>query len=88
MTLNIKLNFLWDDGVPEVGQCLLNIPESISALEVAETLQKEHKFLCEEDDEDRYGFCGRTPDTLLDYVCEKNNWDYSRFSFDIDLDFQ
>ena len=37
--------------------------------------------------EDLYETVGRTPVTLLDYMCEKYGWKWEDFEFDIDLNF-
>lgn len=84
-TLNIRLRFLFDDGMVGVGQYRLTIPETTSDAEVFEILQKEHDFLCSSDERERYKLCGKTPDTLLECVREKYKWEYNRFHYDIDM---
>ena len=42
----------------------------------------------EEDDEDVYGKTGRTPETLLNYICDKYyGWSWCDFQYDLDVNF-
>ena len=36
-------------------------------------------------DEDIYGKCERTPETLISYVCNKHGWKYESVNYDIEL---
>ena len=85
-TLNLRTNFFWDNG-DDILEFKLTVPSNISEIEVADILKKEHEYLDMEDNEDIYEINGRSPVTLLDYVCEKYGWSWSDFEFDIDLDF-
>ncbi len=40
-----------------------------------------------EDSEDLYGTMGRTPTTLLNYLCNRNGWRWQELPFDIDMNF-
>ena len=83
-TINLRINFFWDDG-DDMQEFALTIPSNVCEIEVVDILEKEHDYLCTEDEEDIYGVQGRNPETLLDYVCEKYGWSYKTFEFDIDI---
>lgn len=84
-TLSVRINFLWDDN-NDIKEFKLTVPSNVSTSEVIDVLEKEHKYLDTEDTEEIYGFQGRTPGTLLDYVCEKYGWSWDDYMFDIDID--
>ena len=65
-TLNLRINFFWDDG-DDMETFELTVPSNVSNAEILDVLKKEHEYLCEEDEEDVYGKTGRTPETLLNY---------------------
>ena len=69
-TLNLRINFFWDDG-DDMETFELTVPSNVSNEEILDVLKKEHEYLCEEDEEDVYGKTGRTPATLLNYICDK-----------------
>lgn len=83
---NLRINFFWDDG-DDMKEFALTVPDNVNTEEIKEALIKEHKYLDLEDETDLYGTSGRDPETLLDYVCEKYEWNWEEFSFDIDLNF-
>ena len=85
-TLNLRINFFWDDG-DDIWEFKLTVPSNVSEIEVTDILKKEHEYLDMEDEEDIYGINGRDPITLLDYICEKYGWSWSDFEFNIDLNF-
>ena len=82
-----RLNFFWDD-CDDIKQCIVIVPDNVTDDEVAKALLDGHEFLCHEDEEDIYGTSGRTPGTLLDYVCEKHGWSWDELEFDIDFNFE
>lgn len=85
--VNIKLNFMWDDCV-DSDTFTVTVPENVDKNDIMQAMEKEHEYLCrDEDGNDTYGTCGRTPGTLLNYVCEKNGWQWKNFEFDIDVYF-
>lgn len=84
--INLKLNFFWDDNI-DTDEFTVTVPDNVSKDDVIDVLQKGHEYLCTEDETDTYGVCGRCPATLLNYVCEKNNWQWNNFEFDINLNF-
>lgn len=86
-TLNVKLNFLWDD-YNEILRCELHVPVTTNLQDIMYILEKEHEYLTTKDPTDRYGTCGRNPATLLDYVSEKYGWLWTKLCFDIDMDFE
>lgn len=83
---NLRMNFFWDDG-DDMRKFRLTVPDNIEIEEVKEILIKTHEYLDIEDETDLYGTTGRTPVTLLDYICKKYGWSWEDFSFDIDLNF-
>ena len=86
-TLNLRINFFWDDG-DDIKEVKLTVPDNVSDNEIMETLKKEHEYLCYEDEENIYGTSGRNPNTLLNYVCDKYyGWSYFDFMYDIDVNF-
>ena len=82
----MRMSFLWDDG-EDIDIFNLVVPDHVSKMEIENILNKEHHFLCLEDEEDRYGIEGRCPETLLEYVCEKYDWKYEGLKFHIDMEF-
>lgn len=86
-TYTMRLNFFWDDG-DDIWEFKITVPENVTPLMVSEKLTETHNFLDMEDNEDIYGTQGRSPVTLLDYICDNNDgWSWSDFDFDIDLNF-
>jgi hypothetical protein len=85
-TYTIRLNFFWDDG-NDMREFKITVPGNITEGKITEILLKEHKYLSVDDKEDFYGIQGRDPETLVDYVCEKYNWQWQEFEYDIDLNF-
>jgi len=81
----VKSTFLWDDG-NDTGLYLLKTPADVTEPEIKASILVAHKFLCEEDKEDRYGTNGRCSETLLAYLCEKNGWNWEIFEPDIEMD--
>lgn len=82
--INVRLNFTWDD-CDDLFECKMVVPEHITEDMVNEILINEHNFLCFEDEEDIYETEGRIPATLLNYVCNKYEWEWSDIEYDIDL---
>lgn len=85
-TLNIRINFFWDDE-DDICNFKLTVPNNVNEIEIVDLIEREHEYLCREDTEDIYGIQGRNPETLINYVCEKYNWEWNKFDFDIDLTF-
>lgn len=83
----VRLYFFYDDE-DEIDHFILMVKSGTSFDEVEEELLKAHKYLCEEDETDIYGRLGRTPCTLVDYVCKKNGWQFHDLEYDIDLNFE
>ena len=83
---NLRINFFWDDG-DDMWEFRLTVPDNISIEQIKETLIKTHDYLDMEDEMDLYGTTGRHPETLLDYMCKKQGWNWEKFDFDIDLNF-
>lgn len=85
-TYTLKLNFLWDEEI-DTEVFKLTVPDNITEKDIYITLQTEHNYLDKKDEEDLYGYLGRNPETLLDYICEKFDWDWEPFEFDMDIEF-
>lgn len=89
--LSIKINFEWDNEYDTL-ECNLFVPKNIIQNmredDFINLFIKEHYYLCSDDKEDTYGVKGRTPSTLLDYICEKYNWQWDIINFDIDISVQ
>ena len=83
---NLRINFFWDDE-DDMWKFKLTVPNNVKIEEVKEILFKTHEYLDMEDETDLYGTTGRSPVTLLNYICEKYGWSWEDFSFDIDLNF-
>ena len=84
--LNLRINFFWDDE-DDIWEFTLTVPDEINVIRVEEILLKAHQYLNAEDETDLYGTNGRSPVTLLDYVCREYGWSWEDYSFDIDLNF-
>lgn len=81
----IRLNFIWDYE-DDIQTFILFVPDNISNEEVEKEILHVHEYLCFENEEDIYGVCGRTPGTLINYMCEKHDdWDYMDMEYDIDF---
>lgn len=82
---NIRLNFFWDDG-DDMKEFVLIVPIDVMLSEVNQAIVDAHHFLCFEDEEDLYGSLGRTPETLIEFVCQKHRgWFWKEMEFEIDL---
>lgn len=80
----VKITFLWDDENDERLFTII-VPPNLTVDEVIDIIEDEHNYLCFEDDTDRYGNDGRNPETLLQHICEKYNWEYTPFICDIEI---
>lgn len=83
---NLRIDFFWDDG-DDMWEFKIEVPENVTVEEIENILFETHTYLDMEDEIDLYGTNGRTPVTLLDYICKKYGWKWEDFEFDIDLDF-
>ena len=82
----VRLNFFWDDE-DDMMEFTIIVPDNVNPMEIEDALDKEHHFLCFDDEEDRYGIEGSNPETLIGYVCEKYGWTWAEHKFDIDMNF-
>lgn len=81
-----ELNFQWDDG-PESRTIVLTVPKDVTDEDIIAVIKDCHRVLCEdEDDMDIYGTEGRSPETLMNYVCEVRGWSWKDVNFALDLD--
>ena len=83
--LIVKIQFEYSDGSCNTYDVKLTVPSSMDVFEVMDIIEKEHKYLKEEDEEATYCYQGRVPGTLIDYVCEKYGWTWGFFHYDIEL---
>lgn len=84
--LNICIKANWEnEAEPDVWHFILTVPKEVDECAVSEILKKEHDFLVNEDTEEIYEINGRSPVTLLDYVCDKYNWSWRDLEFDIEI---
>lgn len=81
----LKLTFC-RDGRDEELDVVLYIPNHTRPDMAAEMIRRAHDYLCTKDTEDVYKIQGKSPITLLDYVCEYYGWTWKLFSFDIEVD--
>lgn len=79
---NLRLDFLWDDEI-DSKYFTVYTPDNVGEIELSEIIKREHHFLDFEDKEEIYGFQGRSPETLMDYICEKYDWKWKDFEFDM-----
>ena len=72
-TLNLRINFFWDDG-DDIWEFKLTVPSNVSEIKVADILKKEHEYL---DMEDQIGSVSFQLSLLKDKVDEdmKKEWD-------------
>lgn len=68
-TYTVKIEFLWDDGT-DYKLFRFTAAGDDEARRIVDNIRKAHVFLDHDDPEDRYGTCGRNPDTLIRYVNE------------------
>lgn len=67
----------------------MTVPENISIGDVYIILSDEHNYLDNiKNDVSVYSEKGRTPDTLLNYVCEKYAWTWSEIKAEIEIKFE
>lgn len=83
---SMRINYFWDDE-DDMWEFVIVVPNNVTIEEIKETLIKTHDFLDMEYETNLYGTTGRSPVTLLDYVCEEYGWEWEDFSFDIDMNF-
>jgi len=87
----LKLKFLWDDG-EDILNCIMIVPYGTDEQTIMELLQTTHEYLCTKDQTDYYGTNGRTPEALLDYVCEHcvatGKWRWAALKPDIELELE
>jgi hypothetical protein len=98
-TYTMKINFFGTGQYDAVEwEFNITVPYNVTEDEVKEVLLKSHKLLdnclcsdCPEGSEckaeDLYENAGKTPITLLNYICKKYNWEWKHFDFDIDISF-
>lgn len=76
------------NGSNDTQKFVVMAADDMDNAKVAVILKKEHEYLNGKDSEGIYEIQGKTPETLLDYVCEKYGWTWKPFEFDIDLELQ
>lgn len=84
-TYSVKLNFFWDDDCDQ-KEFNITVPDEISLDDVQTILSAAHAFLDYEDADDYYGVNGRNPESLVDYVCNENGWEYEINEPDLEMD--
>ncbi len=85
--LNVCLSFYDEEGV-QIQPCRITVPKNITKEDVEKALVETKQWLeGSEEGADLIGTKGRTPETLLDCVCEKKNWSWEDFPFDLDMEF-
>ena len=89
-TYIMRINFFWDecDGGDDTQVFIMTVPDNETVEEIEKELENSHDNLCFEDEDEWYDKCGRVPDTLVEYICEKHGWKYKELEFDIDIGFQ
>ena len=87
-TLTIKLTFLWDEA-DDMREYKLSVPSALTRKEIMDIFKNEHDILAMDDElSDIYGYEGRCPDTLINYICKKYGWNYEPVNFDFELIFE
>lgn len=70
---SIQLVFLENEG-PVTLSAIIKTPNTVSTQSIYHTLKEIHEFLDKEDTAATYKNHGRTPETLLNYTCKKQDW--------------
>lgn len=83
----VNLFFNWDEG-NEGGLYEVETPDNVTDFDLRVDIEEAHDFLCEEDEECRYENNGRDPETLLEYLSEKNGWDWNSLEPDIEIELE
>lgn len=85
--LNVCLSFYDEDGV-QIKICQMTVPKNIAKNDVEKALAETKEWLeTSEEGDELLSIAGRTPEVLLDCVCEKKNWSWEDFPFDLDMEF-
>lgn len=71
-----KITFRWDDG-DETKIVNIYTPRETNDDDIKKALRETHDYLCLQDETDIYGTAGRTPETLVDYLCEQKGWSWT-----------
>lgn len=83
-TIKTKLSFLWDDETDTI-ELELTVPGNVSDEEIYATIITTHNWLCVEDPNNTYELSGRTPETLMNYVCARNGWIWEQTVYDLEI---
>lgn len=78
---------MWDTEI-DSKEFIITVPVNVSIADIETAMKKAHRFLTSEDEEDSYGVYGRTPEFLVEYVCEKNGWLFKKLEFNSIMDFE
>ena len=81
-----KITLKLRNGSNDTRKFVITATDDMDNAKVAVILKKEHEYLNGKDPEGIYEIQGKTPETLLDYVCQKYGWTWEPFEFDIDLE--
>lgn len=88
-TFKTKISFDFDDG-QEVNEVEITVPYNLTMNDVINEIHNDHDYLCFDDETDYYGINGRTPESLLNHLCDEvhegEGWSWSGLEMDIDLE--
>lgn len=79
-----SIAFQWDEG-DDTKVIDIFTPDNVTKDTVESELVLGHEYLCNNDEDDLYGKEGRTPETLVECICQKNGWHWEEHTPDITL---
>lgn len=77
------------EGLSRAGteRFVVTVPEDVDRLDIAMALEDGHTYLLDKNNENSYEKLGKTPQTLLNYVCENKKWKWELLMCDIEINF-
>lgn len=78
----LNITFSWESGARETSRLCIITPEHITTDNVVAALKASHHHLMNEDKADVYLDFGKSPETLVGYVCQKKGWSWKTPAID------
>lgn len=77
------------EGLNRAGteRFVVTVLEGVDGIDIATALEDGHIYLLDKNNENSYEKLGKTPQTLLNYVCENKKWKWELLMCDIEINF-